>query len=122
MKIVVTSQGQDLEATVDPRFGRCAYFIIIDTESMQFTAVPNAASGAVGGAGIQAGQVIAEQGVKAVVTGNVGPNASRVLSGAGIKVYVGASGTVSQAVEAFKAGRLSSASGPTVSGHWGMGG
>ena len=122
MKIVVTSQGSDLEATVDPRFGRCANFIVVDTESLQFTVLANAASGAVGGAGIQAGQMIAEQGVEAVVTGNVGPNASRVLSGAGIKVYVGASGTVREAIEAFKAGRLSAAAGPTVSGHWGMGG
>ncbi|MDP8247862.1 MAG: NifB/NifX family molybdenum-iron cluster-binding protein [Candidatus Tritonobacter lacicola] len=122
MKVIVTSQGTDLESQVDPRFGRCANFIIVDTESLEFSAVPNAAGGAIGGAGIQAGQFIAEQGIEAVITGNVGPNASRVLSGAGIKIYVGASGTVRQAVEDFKAGKLNAASGPTVGGHWGMGG
>lgn len=120
MKVVVTSQGQDLEAMVDPRFGRCEYFLFVDTESMQYEAVQNPGRLAGGGAGIQAGQLVVDRGAEAVVTGNVGPNASRVLIGSGIKVYTGAAGTVKSALEKMGEGKLTQASGPTVRDHFGM--
>ena len=120
MKVVVTAQGQDLEAMVDPRFGRCQYFLFIDTESMQLEAVVNPARQAGGGAGIQAGQLVADKGAEAVITGNVGPNASRVLTGSGIKVYTGAAGSVSGVIEKFKEGKFTQSSGPTVREHFGM--
>ena len=120
MKVVVTAQGQDLEAMVDPRFGRCQYFLFIDTESMRCEAEINPARQAGAGAGIQAGQLVADRGVEAVVTGNIGPNASRVLTGSGIKVYTGAAGTVGGALEKFKEGKLAQAGGPTVREHFGM--
>jgi len=121
MKIGVSASAGSLDAQVDPRFGRCPYFVIVDSETMEFEAIPNTAAGAVGGAGIQAAQTVASKGVKAVVTGNVGPNAFQALSTAGINIVVGAFGTVREAVEAYKRGELSEARASTVRGHFGMG-
>lgn len=122
MRICVTASGNNLEAQLDPRFGRCAYLMIIDSETMQFEAIPNLAAGATGGAGIQAAQTIANKGAKALVTGNVGPNAFQALSAAGIDIITGASGTVREAVEKFKRGEFNKTGAPTVGGHFGMGG
>jgi len=121
MKICVSAAANSLDAPVDPRFGRCQYFLIVDSETMQFEAVPNMASGAMGGAGIQAAQIIAGKGVKALITGNVGPNAFQALSAAGIQIITGAYGTVREAVEKYKKGELKGISAPTVGGHFGMG-
>jgi predicted Fe-Mo cluster-binding NifX family protein len=122
MKICVTATANSLDAQIDPRFGRCAYLLIVDVETMRFEAVPNAAAGATGGAGIQAAQIIANKGVKLLITGNVGPNAFGALSAAGIEVVTGAFGTVRDAVEKFKRGELRKTGAPTVGGHFGMGG
>ena len=122
MKIAVSSIGNNLDSDVDSRFGRCNTFIIVDTESMDFQAVSNGAVGSAHGAGIGAAQVIANLGVKAVLTGHVGPNAHMALSNAGIQMYVGASGTVQDAIVAYKKGNLKSVSSPTVQGHFGQGG
>lgn len=89
---------------------------------MEAKAHPNESKTAMGGAGIQAGQFVASLGAQAVVTGNVGPNATRVLSAAGVKVYTGASGTVEEAVKKYLAGQLNQTSSATVSAHTGMGG
>ena len=122
MKIAVTSTGPTLDDNVEARFGRCPYFLIIDTDSMQLEAIenPNIALG--GGAGIQSAQLMSEKGVTTVLTGNCGPNAFNVFGQAGIQVIVGVSGPVRNAVEQFKAGALTSASGPNVASHFGMGG
>ena len=122
MKIAVTSTGPTLDDNVEARFGRCAYFLIIDTDTMQLEAIenPNIALG--GGAGIQSAQLMSEEGVTTVLTGNCGPNAFNVFGQAGIQVIVGVSGPVRNAVEQFKTGALSSASGPNVASHFGMGG
>lgn len=122
MKVAVSSTGNGLDSPVDPRFGRCSVFIIVDTETMHAEAVPNGSDGAAHGAGIGAAQAVAAAGVKAVFTGQVGPNAHTALSKAGVKVYSGASGTVRQAVEAYKRGELKEVSSPTVGGHFGQGG
>jgi predicted Fe-Mo cluster-binding NifX family protein/ferredoxin len=120
MKIAVTSTGPTLDDNVEARFGRCAYFLIIDTDTVQLEAVenPNIALG--GGAGIQSAQLMSEKGVTAVLTGNCGPNAFNVFGQAGIQVIVGVSGLVRDAVEQFKAGVFSSASEPNVASHFGM--
>lgn len=120
MKIAITSQGDNLDSQADPRFGRCAYFLIVDTESDSLEAVQNPAVGAGGGAGIQASQLVLDKGVEAVVSGNVGPNAFRTLRGAGIKIYGGASGTVREALGSFKEGRLQEFPDASVPGHFGM--
>ncbi len=122
MKIAVTSSGPTLESQVEARFGRCAYFLIIETDTLEFEAIenPNLALG--GGAGIQSAQLLSEKGVSTILTGNCGPNAFQVFGQAGIRVIVGVGGLVSQAVEQFKSGNLSAASGPNVATHFGMGG
>lgn len=105
MKIVVSAQGIDLDSFVDPRFGRCRYFLFIDTDTMRLESVPNAARDAAGGAGIQAAQFVVDKGAQAVITGTVGPNADEVLKRSNVPVYRGA-GTASGVVEKFKAGKL----------------
>ena len=106
MKVAVTATGPSLDAAMDPRFGRCSYFVLVETDDMTFEAIENANSSLGGGAGIQSAQLMAQKGVKAVLTGNCGPNAHQTLSAAGIDVFVGCSGTVSEAVERFKSGQL----------------
>jgi predicted Fe-Mo cluster-binding NifX family protein len=113
--------GNSLDAPVDPRFGRCVNFIIVDTETMQFTIQPNPGMVAGQGAGIQAAQILSERGVQAVVAGNFGPNAFQVLSAAGIRVFQGISGTVGQAVEQLKSGVLPEVKSATVASHFGTG-
>ncbi len=119
-KIAITSMGDNLNSQVDPRFGRCQFFIIVDPETMQFEAVPNPNLQAPSGAGIATAQMIAQKGVDTVITGNVGPNAYQTLSAAGIKVLTGASGTVKEVIENYKQGKLQSAAGPSVQAHFGM--
>ena len=121
MKICVTSVSGNLDAQVDPRFGRCPYFTIVNSETMEFNAISNDSTNAAHGAGIQAAQTVANIGVKVVITGNVGPNAFNVLSATGIKIVTGASGSVKEAVEKYKSGQLQETGNPTVSGHFGMG-
>lgn len=122
MRVAVSSSGKDLESPVDPRFGRCAYFVIIDTERMEFEAFPNSNVGTPHGAGIGAAQLVASKGVRIVLTGNVGPNAFGCLSAAGVQVVSGTVGRVKDAVEKFKRGELTADVGPTVGGHFGTGG
>ena len=121
MRIAVSASGPTLDAEVDPRFGRCRYFIIVDPENMEFEMVENSGALAGGGAGIATAQTIADKGVEAVLTGDCGPNAFQVLSAAGIKVVTGASGTVRDAVQSYKTGHLQPSSQPNVPGHFGMG-
>jgi predicted Fe-Mo cluster-binding NifX family protein len=121
MKICVSATASNLEAQLDPRFGRCPYLIIVDSETLKFEALPNIASGATGGAGIQAAQTIANKGVKVVITGNVGPNAFGALSAAGIEIVTGASGAVREVVNRFKRGEFQRTAAPTVNGHLGKG-
>jgi len=122
MKIAVTSTGPTLDDNVEARFGRCPYFLIIDTDTMQLEAIENPNMALGGGAGIQSAQLMSEKGVTTVLTGNCGPNAFNVFGQAGIQVIVGVSGPVRNAVEQFKTGSLPSASGPNVASHFGMGG
>ena len=121
MKICVTAVSSSLEAQIDPRFGRCPYFVIVNSETMKFEAVPNTGSGLMSGAGIQAAQTIANKGVKVLITGNVGPNAFQALSAAGIRIVTGAFGNVREVVEKYKSGELKEISSPTVRGRFGMG-
>jgi len=120
MKICVSATANSLDAPIDPRFGRCPYFIIVDLDTMQFEAVPNLASGAMGGAGIQAAQLIASKGVKIVITGSVGPNAFQALSAAGIKIMTGAYGTVREVIEKYKKGELKEMDASTVGERFGI--
>jgi predicted Fe-Mo cluster-binding NifX family protein len=121
MKICVSATANSLEASLDPRFGRCLYLVIVNSETMEFEAYPNLAADSTGGAGIKIAQTIANEGVKVVITGNVGPNAFGVLSAVGIEIVTGAFGTVREVVEKFKRGELKRTGAPTVDGHFGVG-
>ncbi|MHC1585056.1 MAG: NifB/NifX family molybdenum-iron cluster-binding protein, partial [Candidatus Syntropharchaeia archaeon] len=120
--ICVTAVSGNLDAQVDPRFGRCQYFVIVDPDTMEFEAIPNEGVGAASGAGIQAAQTIVDKGVNVLISGNIGPNAFQTLSAAGVKVVTGASGTVRDAIEMYRSGRLRETGSATVPAHAGMGG
>jgi predicted Fe-Mo cluster-binding NifX family protein len=111
MKIAATSTGPDLDAAIDPRFGRCAYFVILDSESGNLEATPNPFLDAAGGAGTQAAQWILGQDVAVLLTGRCGPKAAAVLHDAGIRMVEGVSGSVREASERFRA-EDSATSGP----------
>ena len=120
MKVCVTSEGNNLDPKVDARFGRCQYFIIADTDTLTFEAIQNPNIESMGGAGVQSGQLVAEKKVKAVLTGNVGPNAFQTLQASGVDVITGISGTVKDALEKYKKGGLKPTQGPSVNSKFGM--
>ena len=122
MKIAISATGKSLDAEVDPRFGRCQYFIIVDPETMEFEAVDNSNTTGAGGAGISTAQMILGKRVEAVITGNCGPNAHQVLSAAKIKVITGVAGSVRDAIQGYKSGKFQANSQPNVTAHFGMGG
>ena len=122
MRIVVSSQGENLEAPASTVFGRCPTYVFVDTETMDFEAMPNPAMSQGGGAGIAAAQFVVNQGAQAVLSGNLGPNAFDVLQAAGVPGYMVSEGTVRQSVEAFNGGRLQPTGGANVVAHAGMGG
>ena len=122
MKICITAAGGSLDSAVDPRFGRCQYFVIVDPDTMEFEAIENPSISASGGAGTKAAQSIANKGIEVLITGSVGPNAFPILDASGIKVASVAGGSVADAIEQHKAGALKVLTGPTAPAHAGMGG
>lgn len=122
MKIAISATGPKLDDAVDPRFERCQYFVIVDTESAEVEGVENTKMMADGGAGVATAQMIADKGAKVVLTGNCGPNAYETLFAADLQVVTGVSGIVRDAVEGFKSGKQQSASQPNVGAHFGTGG
>ena len=120
MKIAITSQGKELDSEIDPRFGRCRYFIIYDLDSDQYESVENGNQDLGGGAGIQTAQNIASKNVHAVLTGYIGPNAFKTLLAAGIVIYSDVSGIVSDGINQNKQGNLNVTSRVTVDSHFGM--
>ena len=120
MKVAVSASSKNLDAPIDQRFGRCAFFMVVDTDDMSFEAVDNENAALSGGAGIQAAQLLASKGVEVIITGNIGPNAVKTLSAAGVQVVTGQTGTVRQAVDDFKKGKVKESRDATVSDHYGM--
>ena len=120
MIIAVTATAPDLNAEIDPRFGRCPYFLIVNTDDLSFEAVENPNLELTGGAGTQSASLMDKHGVRHVLTGNCGPNAHQGLSAAGIDVTVGCSGPAREAIEQYKTSQLSTASGPSVASHFGI--
>jgi predicted Fe-Mo cluster-binding NifX family protein len=120
MKVAITSTGKELSSNLDPRFGRAAYFIMVDPATMAFDVVDNAQNlNLPQGAGIQAGKTLVDHKVDALITGHCGPKAFKVLQQAGVKIMTGALGTVADAVEQFKNGKLEDTQAADVAGHWG---
>ena len=119
MIVAITSQGTDLDSEVDPRFGRARYFLVLNTETDQVEAHDNEQNlNAVQGAGIQAARNVKALNVEEIITGNIGPKAFDVLNATGIRIFLGAKGTVRQAVEQWKAGELKKTENANVNGHW----
>lgn len=119
MKIAVSSSGKDLTSQVDPRFGRTAFFVIVDDESMDCQAVENRQHLYLPqGAGIQAAQTVAAQKVDTVITGNCGPKAFRVLQAAGIQIVTGARGSIADVIRRYNRGEYQPADAANVEGHW----
>ncbi|MFW6150386.1 MAG: NifB/NifX family molybdenum-iron cluster-binding protein [Chloroflexota bacterium] len=121
MRVAVSSTGLTLDDEVDPRFGRCRSFVLVDPDSLEYEALDNTSAAAAGGAGISAAQMVAGKGVQAVLTGNCGPNAYQVLSAAGVQIVTGVSGKVRDAVAAYKSGQYQASSGANVADHFGIG-
>jgi len=119
MKIAITAQGKELSSEVDLRFGRAKFLLVVDSETGDFFFFFNELNlNAVQGAGIQTGQNIANLGVEAVITGNVGPNAFKTLNAAGVKIFLAEKQTVANAIDLFKAGKLREVDQANVEGHW----
>ncbi|MFZ2098377.1 MAG: NifB/NifX family molybdenum-iron cluster-binding protein [Anaerolineales bacterium] len=119
MKIILTGTSPTIDSKVDMRFGRGAFLIVVDPDTLEWQAHPNSGVGAMGGAGALAAQFAANQKVEAVISGDFGPNAYNALQAAGIAMYLfGVSATVKEAIEHFKAGKLERVGGPTNQGHY----
>jgi predicted Fe-Mo cluster-binding NifX family protein len=119
MKIAVTSKGTDLDAQVDPRFGRAAYILIVDSETFAFEVLDNKENAnALKGAGIQAGTMVNDKGAEVLLTGFCGPNAFKVMKAANIGVANDASGSVREAVTAYLDGKLPLSEKANVEGQW----
>jgi len=121
MKVVVSSSGADKTSLLDPRFGRCSYFVFVDTETDIVDAVVNEAVSSGHGAGIQAAQSVIEAGAEAVISRRVGPNAFQVMAAAGLMIYESDAASVEEAVAALNAGKLTAVNAPTGPSHGGMG-
>jgi predicted Fe-Mo cluster-binding NifX family protein len=120
MKICISSNGDSIDSTMDPRFGRAAYFVFIDTKTMKCEIIENSAATSGGGAGIISGQLMVDKDVEAVITGNMGPNAMKVLKAADIEIYHGENISVKENIEKFQKGLLKKID-TTVPSHYGMG-
>ncbi|MDD3846217.1 MAG: NifB/NifX family molybdenum-iron cluster-binding protein [Syntrophorhabdaceae bacterium] len=121
MRIAVTSDGPSLDARIDPRFGRCRYFLIINTDDLTFETIENGNAALGGGAGIQSAQMIAAKGVTHVFTGACGPNAYQVLAAAAVQVVTGCAGNVRDVIDQSREGKFAAAAGPSVADHYGAG-
>jgi predicted Fe-Mo cluster-binding NifX family protein len=122
MKILLTTVAPELESAVDPRFGRGAYFLVVDLETLEWQAEPNPAISAPGGAGVQAAQFVVDHQCGAVISGDFGPNAYNALKAADIPMYLfGTSRNVQDVIERFKAGQLEPVGAPSPAGHKGRG-
>jgi predicted Fe-Mo cluster-binding NifX family protein len=119
MKVAVSATGPTMGDAVEPRFGRCHTFLLVNLDDMSVEVLPNGSTGLQGGAGIQSAQLIARSGVKTVLTGHCGPNAFQALEAASIGVVVGCSGTVSEAITRYKSGDFTLAKAPSAQSHAG---
>jgi predicted Fe-Mo cluster-binding NifX family protein len=121
MKIAVSSKGQDMEAALEPRFGRCSFFLIIDPDDMNFDVVANDSATLSGGAGIRSARFLVTKNVNAVITGNCGRKVVGLLSAAGIDVYLGQTGSIKEVLERFRHGKLRPASDTNAETCYGLG-
>lgn len=119
MKIAITSTGPALSDSVDPRFGRAAYILIVDSETLNLQVIDNLKNvQAFKGAGIQAATIVSKEGADVLLTGYCGPNAFKTLKAGGVKVVNDVNGTVMEVLQAFKRKELVYSEEPNVEAHW----
>ncbi len=119
MKIALSAQDASPDSSVEARFGRAPWFVVYDDESETWDAVDNDQNlQAAQGAGIQSAANVVNAGCSALITGHCGPKAFTALEKAGVAVYAVDSGTVRQAMDAFKRDDLKRLDGADVDGHW----
>ena len=117
--IAFSTSGENQEALLDLRFGRCKNFVLCDVEANTFSVVENAQNmDAAQGAGIQSAQNVIDHNAEILVTGNCGPKAFRVLSAAGVSIYLGDAKPILELLEDSKKGLLKKADSANVEGHW----
>ena len=117
--IAFSTSGENQEALLDLRFGRCKNFVLCDVEANTFSVVENAQNmDAAQGAGIQSAQNVIDHNAEILVTGNCGPKAFRVLSAAGVSIYLGDAKPILELLEDYKKGLLKKADSANVEGHW----
>lgn len=118
MKIILTSESTGLDSELDPRFGRAGYFLLVDTDTLEYIAMQNPGATASGGAGVQAAQFVTSQDIQAVISSDFGPHAFNALEAAGVSMYLfGTCRTPHQAIERFKSGLLEPLRAPARRGH-----
>jgi predicted Fe-Mo cluster-binding NifX family protein len=122
MSIAISAKGPGFDSMVDKRFGRCACFVLVGPDGKELESIANPSIGASGGAGIQTAQFMVDKGVNTVLVGNIGPNAIGILKAAGVDVYVGAQGKVSETLELYQQGKLKLVTESTAPRHSGLGG
>lgn len=119
MKIALTANGTDLTSELDPRFGRAARFLVVDSDTLDVQVVENAQNQNLPrGAGIQAAGTLVKSGARVLITGNCGPKAFQVLQQAGVEVVTGARGKIADIIEQYKNGQFKPAAAANVGGHW----
>lgn len=104
MKLVMSVQNDSPQTKVDLRFGRCNFFALVDTETGDVSFAANQASES--GSGIQAASTVIKMNPEAVIVGNIGPKAFRVINQAGIPVFEGLTDSIDETVKLFKSNRL----------------
>lgn len=119
MKIVVPTNGNDLDSVICKSFGRAKRFLVVDLETSEFDVVENTQNyEASQGAGIQSAQSAIKAGADTIITVHCGPKAYKVLLESGVKIYEGAEGTVIANVEEYKHGTLGIMKCANVESHW----
>jgi len=114
MKIAVSSCEIFLDSPIEPRFGRCDYFVIVDTTDMSFEVFDNDSVALTQGAGVQSAQFVVSKGAQVIITGNIGPNSIRALSAAGVEVMLCQTGSIKDAIFKYQKGLLKSVNGANV--------
>ena len=120
MKVIVSSQGKDLDSKISPVFGRAKWFILVDTDDMSHESFENPATSQSSGAGIMAAQFVLKKGSSSVLSANVGPNAFEVLQAGSVSCYIAKNGTVKETVEAFINKKLEKMGSATAENHSGI--
>ncbi len=119
MKIAIPNEGNNMDSMINGSFGRTKNFVIVDSNSKEFTVVENTQNlSAAQGAGIQSAQNIIKAGADLVITMNLGPKAHKVLCGSGVKIYTGKKATVGENLESYLKGELEVMAEANREGHW----